>query len=305
MAERIYTKLQTIADNVQKVYNSGYKAGALQGVQTQEKTVAPSAEIQEVLPDDGYALSKVTVGAVDKPFVDTSKITNFAYFFYQGLRMEIIDKVQFQGYQFTNAFNGNTAITKLPQGVLDITNSAMDGTSMCLNATNLTEVITEKWRGMNFNTTFKGCTALTEVYAPNCNVNNAPSAFENCTSLESVVLGSCVSWISSMSNMFNNCKNIKTIIIKDIRKALQIGSGSTWGHLLTVESLINTIKELVNTGSALTLTMGSVNKAKIADVWCIVTDNTTTKMSIEIVDAGTEGAMTLENFARLKGWSIT
>ena len=302
MAERIYTKLQTIADNVQKVYDSGYKAGALQGVQTQEKTVAPKAETQEVLPDDGYALSKVTVEAVGAPFVDTTKITSFAHFFRDGARMELIDKVAYNSTVFTSAFQNNKQITKLPQGILELKD--LQSVGMCSGCTSLTEVKSEIWKSANMNGSFSGCTSLTEVYLPNCILSNAPSTFEGCTALEIVILGGFVSWISSMGNMFKNCTNLKTLILKDILKDLQIGSGSTWGHLLTVDSLINTIKELVNVGAARTLTMGSANKAKIANVWCVVTDNTTTKMSIEIVDAGTEGAMTLEEFAGLKGWSI-
>lgn len=303
MAKKIFKKLQKIAENVPKVY----KAGLSQDVLSQEKTVKPSAEIQEVLPDDGYMLSKVTVEVPNKPFINTEEITSYAYFFRENARMELLDKVVFNNgtINFQYAFEANKQITKLPQDILDLTKSDLNATGMCRNATNLTELKTEKWKSANMNGICNGCTALTEVYLPNCIVNNAPNAFENCAALESVVLNSFVSWISSMSNMFKGCTNLKTLILKNIRKALQIGSGSTWGHLLTVDSLINTVKELVNTGSALTLTMGSVNKAKIADIWCIVTDDTTPKMSIEIVEAGTEGAMTLEDFARLKGWSIT
>lgn len=299
MAEKIYTKLQTIAENVQKVY----KAGLLKDVLHQEKTVTPSTEIQEVLPDDNYVLSKVTVEVPDKPFINTSKISDFQYFFCNGARMEIIDQVYFHGEFFMYAFQSNKKISKLHQGILDLT--SINATGMCNGATALTEIKTEKWKTVNINGICKGCTSLIEVNLPNCRLQNAPSAFENCTALETVILGGSETWVNSYTSMFKGCTNLKTLIMKDIRLNLQIGSGETWGHLLTVDSLINTVKELITSSTAKTLTMGSANKAKIADIYCVVTDDTTAKMSIEIVDAGTEGAMTLEDFAGLKGWSIT
>lgn len=299
MAKKIFKKLKTIAENVPKVY----KAGLLQDVLHQEKTVTPSAEIQEVLPDDNYVLSKVTVEVPDKPFINTSKISDFQYFFYGGSRMEIIDQVHFHGEFFMYAFHGNKKISKLPQGILDLT--SVNATGMCYGATALTEIKTEKWKSANINGVCKGCTSLIEVNLPNCKLQNATNAFENCTALETVITGGSETWFSEFTYAFKNCTNLKNLILKNIRKSLQIGSGETWGHLLTVDSLINTVKELINTGSARTLTMGSVNKAKIADIWCVVTDDTTAKMAIEIVEAGTEGAMTLEDFAGLKGWSIT
>ena len=255
------------------------------------------------MPDDNYVLSKVTVEVPDKPFINTSKISDFQYFFCNGARMEIIDQVYFHGEFFMYAFQSNKKISKLHQGILDLT--SINATGMCNGATALTEIKTEKWKTVNINGICKGCTSLIEVNLPNCRLQNAPSAFENCTALETVILGGSETWVNSYTSMFKGCTNLKTLIMKNIRLSLQIGSGETWGHLLTVDSLINTVKELITSSTAKTLTMGSANKAKIADIYCVVTDDTTAKMSIEIVDAGTEGAMTLEDFAGLKGWSIT
>ena len=41
----------------------------------QEKTVTPSKSVQEVSPDDGYAINKVTVNAIPDSYQDVSSVT--------------------------------------------------------------------------------------------------------------------------------------------------------------------------------------------------------------------------------------
>lgn len=303
MARKIAKKLQTIANNVHKVY----RAGALQGVQTQEKTVKPSTESQEVLPDNGYLLSKVTVEVPDKPFINTAGITDFSGFFYNGSRLDQFDKVDFsQGNHWTATFREASNLTETPQ--IDMpSKSGMMMMNMFYGCKNLKTAKQPYFANVGMmQGAFQNCTALEEfdVDMSSNTCYNYNSTFSGCTNLKTVKTLNLSNAIS-IPSMFSNCTNLTNITLLNIKINLTIGSGSTWGHLLTVDSLINTIKELVDVGAARTLTMGSVNKAKIANIYCVITDDTTPKMSIEIVDAGTEGAMTLENFARLKGWSIT
>ena len=123
--------------------------------------------------------------------------------------------------------------------------------------------------------------------------------------------------VRSAGSMFTNCSKLTNLTLLNIKVDLQIGSGTDWGHLLTLESLINTIKELVNVGASKTLTMGSANLEKIANVYVkrtttgdiptCLSDNSNidlAKAPCEVCESTDEGAMTLEDYANLKGWAL-
>lgn len=107
-----------------------------------------------------------------------------------------------------------------------------------------------------------------------------------------------------MSYMFAGCKKLTNLDLRNIKLNLQIGSGTSWGHLLTVDSLVNTIKELVTQTSYKTLTMGPTNLGKIANLYCKITDDTDPKKTMELCESTEEGAMTLKQYAQLKKWNI-
>ena len=104
--------------------------------------------------------------------------------------------------------------------------------------------------------------------------------------------------------MFNGCANLTNLDLRNIKVSLQIGSGTSWGHLLIVDSLVNTIKELVTQTSYKTLTMGTANREKIANLYCKIIDNTDPKKTMELCESTEEGAMTLTDYAQLKKWNI-
>ncbi len=111
-------------------------------------------------------------------------------------------------------------------------------------------------------------------------------------------------------------QSIYYLKLKNIRVSIQIGSGSTWGHLLYVECLLYNIKELWDQSSALqqTFTIGSTNKEKISKLYVKlipITDEMRAedpyidnKKPFEVCESTDEGAMKIEEYARLKNWSI-
>lgn len=274
----------------------------LKGIETFGEVNSGSYDIvKNGTVEEGVSIEEIKV--CRKPFINTAEITNFSYFFYENARLNLLDKVDFSkmnscGHIFEKCSN----LTEEP--LFTVTGKYVDSCGfMFTNCTNLKSIKKNNFRNFGMmSTAFQGCTSLEEVDTQIFGYNYA-ALFSGCIALKKVATVDCNKVLSN-GNMFYNCKNLTELTLTNIKKSIQIGSGETWGHLLTVDSLINTVKELVNTGSTLTLTMGSVNKEKIADIWCVVTDDTTEKMTIEIVDAGTEGAITLEDFAGLKNWTI-
>ena len=50
--------------------------------------------------------------------------------------------------------------------------------------------------------------------------------------------------------------------------------------------------------------MGGTNLAKIADLYCKVTDDANEKKPMELCESTDEGAMTLTAYAALKNWQL-
>jgi hypothetical protein len=105
-------------------------------------------------------------------------------------------------------------------------------------------------------------------------INMAFNCLEGLTSV-CMDLRSC----TSTSSAFYYCKSLTNLTLKNIKTALQVGSGdgtstSHYGHLLTVGSLIGLCYECRDTGSSKTLTVGSANLAKLANVYVKTIDIT-------------------------------
>lgn len=121
---------------------------------------------------------------------------------------------------------------------------------------------------------------------------------------------------NNVEYMFANTYALTGATLKNIRRSLQIGSGTTYGHLWELPYLVNAIKELWDlTGSTQqTLTIGSANLEKIANVYVKlveVTDEMTAqdpyaanKLPCVECESTDEGAMTLTAYAGLKNWVL-
>lgn len=166
----------------------------------------------------------------------------------------------------------------------------------------------------NWKQCFDGCYRL--IQTSNVLLNYAPTdctnCFNNCYSLVSAELNliDC----TTAGNIFINCRSLTNLKIFNIKTNLSLGSGqlgnsSSYGTLLTLESLLGCIQECIDTGSARTLTIGSANVNKLADVYVKLTgeaeeDETLPKLPFVQCASTDEGAMTISEYMLLKNWSI-
>jgi hypothetical protein len=254
-------------------------------------------------------------------------ITDFYYFHYENLRLDLLGKYDTsKGTNFGHMFYNCNKLTTVPE--LDVSNGTNFG-HMFYNCGWLRTVPElDVSNGTSFNCMFYNCGSLTTV--PELDVSKGTDfghMFYNCGSLTTVpeldtsngtafasMFNICkklttvpeldVSNGTSFDNMFRQCKELTNLYLYNIKNTIQIGSGASWGHLLTVESLVHTIKELCTATSSQTLTIGSANLEKIAGLYCRITDATHEKKTMELCESTDEGAMTLSDYASEKNWLI-
>ena len=207
------------------------------------------------------------------------KLDDCTKIFEDGRRLGYIDNFDFsETTNMNRMFNNCSSLTTIPQ---------MDTS----NVTNMA--------GM-----FDGCSSLTTIpQMDTSSVTDMYTMFNNCSSLTTIPQMDTSS-VTNMTGMFSNCSSLTNLDLRNIRRNLQIGSARSWGHLLTVDSLVNTIKELVTQTSYNTLTMGTANHEKIANLYCKIIDDTDPKKTMELCERTEEGAMTLIDYAQLKKWNI-
>ena len=119
---------------------------------------------------------------------------------------------------------------------------------------------------------------------------------------------------NTIDTPFNGCSALEEVYFCNIRASLQVASGTTYGHMLTVESLIHLIKELRDVGSAKKLTIDTVNIEKLANVYVKTIDITDDmraadpfidqKLPFAICESTDEGAMHIVDYAKLKNWDV-
>ena len=171
---------------------------------------------------------------------------------------------------------------------------------------------------------FYGCSKLVEIEGEIlCNENTSSfyNVFSGCSNLEIVKpIINCRSMPSI--SYFSDCKKLTTITLINIKGNVSIGKGdgtnsSDYGHLLTLNSLINIIKELVNVGTTKKLTIGTANLEKIANVYVrrttegdiptCASDNSNIELAkapCEVCESTDEGAMLITAYANSKNWTL-
>ena len=113
-----------------------------------------------------------------------------------------------------------------------------------------------------------------------------------------------------MSYMFQNCAKLTNLTLYNIKTNLQIGSKTSYGTLLTQESLINTCKECVKQSSARTLTVSTTSKTILNSVYVKFIDPSVTtiavgeKGDVEVCESTDSGAMTIAAYMTLKSWAL-
>ena len=274
------------------------------------------------------------------PLLNTRSVTDMQYMFENCYKVTTISELNTSNVtNMYNMFRYCRALTTIP--LLD-TSKATSMQNMFTNCANLTAIpLLNTSKVTSMSSMFYSCANLTAIPELDTrNVNNMSSMFGACINLISVPELN-TSKVTSMSSMFNNCPKLTTVAglnminvtnassmftgdinltnltLKNIKGSLVIGSGTSWGHLLTVDSLVNTIKELWDYSSGTTtrsLSMGSANLPKIADVYVKLITPTqeqieadpyiNNKMPCELCESTDEGAMTITAYANSKHWTL-
>lgn len=249
------------------------------------------------------------------PLYDTSNVTKMDYMFMYCRSLTTIPQLNTSNVtSMENMFASCSNLTAIPQlNTSNVTN--MRGMfSSCTNLTAIPQLDTSNVKQMQ--SMFSGCANLTTI--PQLDTSkciNFMSMFNKCANL---ITAPILDFINTKSNyqgiatntVFSGCTNLTNLTIKNIWLNLYIGSGTSWGHLLTLDSLINTCKECIKQTSSRTLTVGTANLEKLANVYVKFTDPSQTE--IDVLDKGDivvcestdEGAMLISDYMTLKSWTL-
>ena len=229
--------------------------------------------------------------------INTSKVTDMSEMFHGCFNLRYIDISNFDTSKVTNM---SSMFYQLKIVNMDLTNF---NTSKVKNMYHM----------------FAHCEELTTLDLSSfdtSSVTNIQSMFYECREL-SVIQGALDLYsVTYNSNMFYNTFALTGVTLKNIRISLQIGSGTSYGHLWELAYLVNAIKELwdFSSGTQKTLTIGSANLEKIANVYVKLVDVTdemiaadeyaSNKLPCVECESTDEGAMTLTAYAGLKNWVL-
>lgn len=257
---------------------------------------------------------------------DTSNVTNMQSMFYNCNDLTELNVSKWDTSKVTSMSSMFCYCQTLK--TLDLskwdTSSLTSLTSAFARCTNLTSLDVSNFNLSKLQTVasvFNGLNSIVTLDLSSWDLSNVKdsfsSMFSNCYKLQNVVGTIDMINASQYSSFVNNCYALENITVKNVKKALTLGSGTSYGHLLSLDSLINAVKELWDYSSGTTtykLTIGSANLAKIADVYVklitpteemIAADpNIESKKPCEVCESTDEGAMTLELYANSKGWQI-
>jgi hypothetical protein len=241
--------------------------------------------------------------------------------------LESIDELEVPRL-FANVFKGCT-ISKLPKfkvksipwGVTDVGlwDAVPHINSICQGCTKLKRFDMDVTSlnsfhdgpNLDMSNAFYGCTEIEEIninYANGTDLGVSSTSgtntnvFYNCQKLKRVT-GSRLALLCS--NSLYNCMALEEIRVKYNYDNFQVGSGTTWGHMLSIDSLLSFCQACVASSTSHTLTVGSANITKLSDVYVKVTDPTETRQyPLERCDSTDEEAMTVSTYMSLKNWRL-
>lgn len=247
--------------------------------------------------------------------VDTSKVTNMgATFSGSGITSLNLD--------LSNCTSATQMCQNTPIKTLTLSNTGLikDFSSFCYRADDLGEISPLDLSSCtNFGSAFYmdtfGSHPLKEVHISNSGkVTNFSASFRNCSNLETIETIDLYSHTSGLSNMVQGCNNLTNLTVKNVRMSQLTINVSN----LTVDSLVNTIKELWDystSTSTYRLVMATTNLAKLENVYVKLITPTAeqiaqdqyieSKMPCEVCESTDEGAMLITEYAVMKGWTLS
>ena len=145
-------------------------------------------------------------------------------------------------------------------------------------------------------------------------VENFQYAFFNCTKLTAIPELDCRSATNTVA-IVSGCYALTSLRLKNLKVSTQIGYGTSWGHLIADEDLIFMIYHLREVVNTQTLTVGSKNLEKLANVYVRTIDITDEmraeddlideKCPFEVCKNTDEGAMLITDYVvEYKNWNL-
>ena len=164
----------------------------------------------------------------------------------------------------------------------------------------------------SLNNTFSSCYNLRKIELENTeNLLNITNMCYRCAYLEDV-LGLNLINVTNASSAFGSCRSLKNLILKNIKISLALSDCP-----LSLDSLTNIIKELHDNTSGTstkTLTVGTANLSKLANVYVKLIDITDemraedeyidNKKPFVVCESTDEGAMLISEYVTSKNWQL-
>lgn len=251
------------------------------------------------------------------PLFNTSKVKNMNYTFNYCRNLQSIPLFDTSNVEkMDSTFNNCNQIKEIPHFNTSKVTNMYSLMGWCYNIETIPQFDTSNVLDMSYLCT--NCIKLKTVpQLDTRKVMRFNYAFNNCVELETIQSLDLINAINNLTWMFQGCTKLTNLNIYNIKSSLQIGSGTDWGHLLTVESLVNTVQQLWDYSggtTTYTLTMGTANIEKIANIYVKLITPTAeqieadpyieSKKPCEVCESTDEGAMLLNDYANLKGWVI-
>lgn len=248
-------------------------------------------------PDEGYFMQSTKL-LVDEfaGTLDVTSATNLSFLF-NGI--STVKSVKLKGGANSTSFQAMFSYCSALEEIDGLITS--NGTNFqamfsgCLSLTEIGGIDTSN--GTNFYSMFNGCSSLTEIDGIDTSkATNLSSMFYNCSALQTIGEINCLK-ATNMTNTFYGCTNLKRVGLKDIYTSFSLSSSPN----LELDCLIDVIRELRdnNIYQTRTLTLGSANFAKLADVYVRRVDG-----GFEVCDSTDESAIPITTYATSKYWAL-